>query len=358
MGHRLAELVDNESIATAGTRTVDLDMNEPISRITVQLRLVNNGSTPTAHPATAVSKIEVCDGSDLLFSMSGKECSALNYYDKGYLPFSLCAYEDNIYSTVEFHLDFGRFLWDPILALDPKKFTNLQIKVTHNKATGASSPDAGYISVVAHIFDDANISPIGFLMSKQVYSYALSASGQERIVLPTDYDFRKILFGSLSAGNSPTSQLASVKLSVDNDKRVLVNNIGCSDLVKMLAIAKAEEAIIGMGSGSAINFFIAPTYEVYCNVSPMNTPLAVTVDLAQAQGGRVSLLSDASEAFQLRVSGYAPHGHIALPQGDQLNPDDWLNVSKFGNIALTITAGSSVGASSTAEVILQQKRTY
>ncbi len=356
--HRLAELVANESIATAGTRTANLNLTDSISRITVQLRLVNNGSTPTAHPATAVSKIEVVDGSDLLFSMSGKELSALNYYDKGHVPFVLCASEDNIYSTVEFHLDFGRRLWDPILALDPKRFNNLQIKVTHDKATGASSPDAGYLSIVAHVLDSALAAPIGFLMSKQVYSYALSASGQERIVLPSDYDYRKILFGSLSAGNSPTSQLSKVKLTADNDKHVIINDMKCSDLVKMLAMEKAVEIAIGMGSGSAITFFCAPTYETYQSVAPLGTTLAATVALVQSNGGTFSLLSDASKGFQVITMGYAPHGHIALPQGDQDDIDGWLKPSELGNIALAITAGSSVGSASTAEVILQQKRTY
>ena len=358
MGHRLAELLSGESIATAGTRMLELNLSEPISRITVQLRLVNNGSTPTAHPATAVSKIEVVDGSDLLFSLSGKECSALNYYDKGYLPFSLVAGEDNIYNTVEFHLDFGRFLWDKVLALDPKRFNNLQIKITHDLVTGGSTPDAGTISVLAHVFDNAAISPMGFLMSKQVYSYALAASGQEKIVLPADYDYRKILFGSLSAGNSPTSQISKVTLSVDNGRRVLINNMSASDLVKMLGIQKAVEVIIGMGSGSAITYFTAPTYETYCHVSPMGSPLAATVDLAQSNGGTISLLSDASEAFQMSSRGYAPHGLIALPQGDQMDVSDWLKVSQSGSIALSLTAGSSVGASSTAEAILQQLRTY
>jgi hypothetical protein len=355
---RIAELVSGESIATAGTKSVDLNLNDIISRVTVQLRLVNNGSTPTAHPATAVSKIEVSDGSDLLFSLSGKETSALNYYDKGYLPFTLCASENNIYSTVEFHIDFGRYLWDASYALDPKRFNNLQIKITHDKATGASSPDAGYLSVIAHVFNGSYVSPVGFLMSKQVYSYALAASGQERIVLPADYDYRKILFGSLSAGNSPTSQIATVKLSVDNDKSVLVNSMSASDLVKMLAGPKAMETLIGMGSGSAITYFCAPTYETYMNVSPLGTTLAATVALVQSNGGTVSLLSDASKGFQMNVFGYAPHGLIALPQGDQKEPNTWLKASQSGSVALTLTAGSSVGSASTAEVILQQARKY
>ena len=358
MSNRISEILAAESIATAGTKTIDLNINDPISRITIQLRVTNNGSAPTAHPAKAVSKIEVTDGSDVLFSLSGTECAALNFYDKGFLPFSLAAYENNILATVDFHLDFGRFLWDKVLALDPNKFNNIQLRITHNKAAGGSSPDAGTLAVIAHTFDQADASPVGFLMSKEVFNYALAASGQERIVLPADYDYRKILYGALSAGNSPPSQVAKAKLSIDNDKQVLINNLNTSDLLKMLAGPKAVEALIGMGSGSEITYFIAPTYEQYVSFSPMGSALAATTTVNQGSGGQVIILNDASEAFQVLSFGYAPHGMVSLPQGDQMNPNDWLPVSRAGSVVLSLTAGSSIASAQTAQVLLQQKRTY
>lgn len=358
MSGRIAELLSAESIATAGTKTLDLNLSNPISRITVQVRLTNSTSTPIAHPAAAVSKIEVSDGSDLLFSMSGREALALNFYDKGALPFSLCAYEDNIMSTLEFHIDFGRYLWDRLLALDPKRFSNLQIRVTHNKALGASTPDAGTLAIIAHVFSEEGLSPMGFLMSKQVYSYALAANGQERITLPTDYDYRKILFGSLSAGNSPSSQLANVKLSIDNDQRVLLNNMAVSDILKMLAGPKAVEAFQGLGTGGGIAYFIAPTYEQYITIAPATQAMDASTVVDIGSGGISTILNQAAHGFQAFSMGYAPHGLIALPQGDQTDPVNWLKAKNAGSVALLLTAGAAVGAASTAEVILQQLRNY
>jgi hypothetical protein len=274
------------------------------------------------------------------------------------LPYSLVAYENNIYSTVEFHLDFGRYLWDKMLALDPNKFNNLQIRITHDLVTGASTPDGGWMSVIAHVFDNGDVSPNGFLMSKQVYSYALSATGQERIVLPADYDYRKILFGSHSPGNSPTSQISTVTLSVDNGRRVLINNMSVADLAKMLAPAKAQEAFIAIGTASEVTYFVVTTYEQIVLIGPMENTLAATVTVNNGSGGQVKILSDSNKAFQAMTFGYAPHGLIALPQGDQNDPADWLKVSEAGNVAIILTAGSSVGSASTAQAILQQLRTY
>jgi hypothetical protein len=211
---------------------------------------------------------------------------------------------------------------------------------------------------MAHVFDSANITPVGFLMSKQLYSYALAASGNEFIQLPTDYNYRTILFGSLSAGNSPSSQLEKVTLSIDNDRKVLINSLVVSDLLKMLHGPYVEETILAMGSGSAITFYITPAYETYAVVGPMGSALAATTNVAQAQGGTISILSDASEAFQGLIRGLAPHGFLALPQGLQSDIDSWLPINNIGSLQLTIKAGSSVGSSSTAEVLTQQLRNY
>jgi hypothetical protein len=358
MGNRIAEVLSAESIATAGTKTIDLNISEPISRLTVQVRLTNATSTPAGHPASAITKIEVVDGSDLLFSMSGKEAQALNFYENDVLPFTLCAFEAATIATAEMQINFGRFLWDKMLALDPQKFNNLQLKITHNKALGASTPTTGTIAVIAHVFDDSIANPVGFLMSKQVYSYALVASGQQSIDLPADYNYRKLLIGSLSAGNSPTSQLSKVKISLDNDRRVLINDMSVSDLAKMFARTTAQVTLIGLGSGSAITYYVTPTYEMYMTITPMGSTLAASVTVNQGSGGTTSILSDASKAFQSISHGYAPHGHVELPQGDQYDINDWLKASKSGNINVKLTAGSSVGSASTAEVIAQQLRTY
>ena len=131
-----------------------------------------------------------------------------------------------------------------------------------------------------------------------------------------------------------------------------------ADLTKMIAPAMIMDRFIGFGSGSAITYFVVPTYEQNTVIGPMGSALAATVTVNQGSGGTISVLSDASEAFQGSSIGYAPHGLIAVPQGDQMNAADWLKPSQAGSVVLKLNAGSSVGSGSTAEVILQQLRTY
>jgi hypothetical protein len=84
----------------------------------------------------------------------------------------------------------------------------------------------------------------------------------------------------------------------------------------------------------------------YVDTTPPNT------------GGRItSAISTASNASGI-VRGFLPHGSIVIPFGDQNDIADWYDVTKLGSLRLQITAGSSVGSSSTCEVITQQMRRY
>ena len=233
MNYRLASLLAAEAITATATKTIDINLANPISRITVQVKGMNSTSVPTAHPAKMVTKIELVDGSDVLLSLSGMEAQALSYYTQGRMPHTVLNYVNNVNAIATYELYFGRSLWDTLLAFDPRKFVNPQLKITHNIAAGGSAPDAGEISVFADAFDEKVIAPMGFLMAKEQYSYTLTASKNEHIDLATDRPYRSLMLMALSAGLMPSSGFDYVKLSEDNDRRVVINNQRGWDLLKL-----------------------------------------------------------------------------------------------------------------------------
>lgn len=81
MNYRLANILAEEAATTAATKTLDINLADPISRIVVQMKGLNSSGVPTAHPAKMISKIELVDGSDVLFSLSGVEAQALNFHN-------------------------------------------------------------------------------------------------------------------------------------------------------------------------------------------------------------------------------------------------------------------------------------
>lgn len=358
MNYRLTELLAEEAANTAGTKVIDVDVKDPISRIVITFKGTNNGATPTAHPAKMISKIELVDGSEVLYSLSGIQAQALNYYENGVLPLTVMEFRNDVMCIPTFQLNFGRFLWDDVLALDPSKFRNLQLKITHNKASGGSAPDAGNLRVQAFVFDQKTISPIGYLMSKEIKSYALVSSAHEYTDLPTNDPYRRLIIQSLAAEKQPHSQFNKIKLYEDEGKRLIIPNMSTSDLAKLTSMkTKVVESILGTGTGSAVEHFCTPSYETYIVVGAITTALASIVT-QQIYGGSVDITADNAEHFQSQVTGYCPHGAVDLPLSRLNDVDDFFNPAGLGSLKLDLTAGSSVGSSSTCEILAQQLRRY
>ncbi len=356
MNHRIATLLAAEAANTAGTKTIDLNLASPVSRITVSMKGLNSTNVPTAHPAKMVSKIELVDGSDVLFSLTGIEAQALNFLTEGRMPHNVCQYINDSYAIATYEINFGRYLWDEGLALDPRKFTNPQLKITHNKALGGSAPDAGVLAIFAHIFDGKDISPAGFLMAKEQYSYTLDGTAKEMIDLATDYPYRSLMLLSLVAGRQPYQQYHDIKLSEDNDRRIVINDEPTSDLIKLLRQhPRLSELVMVRDIDDETTVYCTPTYETVVAGQGMDA-IDNAVFSDQSYGG--SFDADATEAtnIQFIVNGCNPHGAMMIPFGKQGIIEDWYDIKDIGSLRLTITGGS--GSSGACEIVAQQMRSY
>ena len=358
MNYRNTSVLAHESIATAGVKTIDITLKDVISRISVQIKATNGSNTPTAHPAKIIKKIELVDGSDVLWGLSGKEAAALEFYNTGRTPVCISNYISTEMAIINLNVLFGRFLYDPIMAFDPKKFRNPQLKITHDLALGGSAPSACTLEVVADTFDDKEVTPMGFLMAKELVSYSLNADANEYIDLPTDHMMRKLMIMSEYGGKYPFEQYAEVKISEDNDKRIPFND-KTTDLLKYFCslYPRVEEFINGTADTSAVDFFCMAAYETQGLISSWDK--AITgLGLQQSAGGKIEVIGEAAGRFAAQVKGYAPFGALCLPFGKQDDHADWYDVTKIGNLRATIKAGSSPGSGSTCELVSEQLRKY
>ena len=355
---RMATILASESTTTAATKTIDLNIQNPISQIMIRFKGTNNGSTPTAHPAKMVSKIELVDGSEVLYSASGIESQAMSFYQQGFLPFGILEYEDNVQADANFNLNFGRYIGDEQLALDPRRFKNLQLKITHNKASGGSAPDAGTMFIAAKVFADKVPSPIGMLCVKEHYAYSLTSSGWEYIDLPTDRIIRRMMIQSLYDSKQPSDQYNKVKLSENNGQQVVIPETSTSELLKMYDGHRiVMEGIAGLGTGSAVEYFCTPTYECYYT-GVGRSASQTTLIVSQGTGGTVDITNDSSESFQTLTYGIAPHGAWAYDFGCPDMIETWYNPQGLTSLRLELKGGSSVGSSSTCEVVLETLYKY
>ena len=358
MNYRKAVLLDNETASTAGTKEIDLKGLDPMTRLVIMMSGVNNGNTPTAHPAKMVSSIQLVDGSDVLWSLSGIEAQALAFAQEEKLPSNIVTYVDDNYCRALFPINFGRWLWDEDLAFDPSRFKNPKLKITHNKASGGSAPDAGYLSVYAEMFDERKVVPQGYIMAKEHFSYSLASSAKEVVDLPTDYPLKSLTIQSLSDGKTPNEQINKIKLHENNGKKVVIED-GISNLQKYLNIDKepARERIRANITTGSLEVFCMPTYETAVVGGPADGAASYP-KVTYGEGGTFDVVGAASGMVDFLLEGFSPHGAVNIPFADPWEAALYYDISKLAKLTLELTAGSSVGSSSTAQVVLEQLRRY
>jgi len=356
MNYRQASLLASEDASTAATKTVDISIKDVISRIQVKYGYTNGSHDATGHPALTVSKVEIVDGSTVLYSLSGKEIEALDFFDgKRTQPYER-EFRSGCPGIVLLNLNFGRKLYDPLLAFDPKKFSNPQIKVSHNKALGGSAPSSSTLEIVADVFDQKAVTPQGFLMSKEHQTETLVANAYVNVDLPTDHILRKLLIMSRTAGYELDNQLSTLHLDEDNDKRVIIDS-NIDDFFHFMEnlFGPYREQIVGTFSGVASHgWYCTPISHSELHVRPIG---GATVELdSEFGGGYFTMTPSAVTAWRGGVTGFEPHGAVPVIFGDQDDIVDWFDVTKVGTLRLRLKAAS--GPSGSVEVVTQQLRKY
>jgi len=358
MNYRIATLLDREVATTATTKVVDIDLTEKVSAFSIQFRGTNSSSTPTAHPAKMITKVELVDGSDNLGSVSGLEAEAINISDIGKPIYSERNFISGNISILALDIRFGRWLWDEQLAFDPTKFKNPQLKITHNKASGGSAPSVGALSVLAHVFDEKPVSPIGFLMNKEVFTYTLTASGHKYIELPSDLPIRKLGIKSLYTALQPWQNVNKVKLYPDEQKKVVINDLRLSDMMRCYANGVNPyftETLRLAATATATTCYCTPTFDTKIVWAPILGTDSGWLGLA-SYGGTFTMDVSAATEGDCIVTGKCPHGAFFIPLGQQDVIEDWFDPTKVGSTKLDLTAGDS--AVGTVEIVTQQLRRY
>lgn len=362
MNYRTATILTEKAEASDITEVIDINVVDPISQLLVIHTPLNGAEAlPAGHPADCITKIELVDGSNVIYSLSGKETQAADYYHNKRVPHNLLFYIAGVRSRMSYYLNFGRWLYDPDYALDPAKFANLQLKITIDVDAGGCTVATGNLTVLAELFDEKKVSPVGFLMHKEIKDYTLGPSAHEYSDLPTDYPIRKVFIRGQVEGTDLYSVFSQIKISEDNDKHIPIDLPFDQIIETMVAQTPPyRESYITHGVVAGRNYFNTPCHLVRANASRGDA--ATTIGSASAYdagGGRAKVFSDiAGRNVDVGVTGWCPHGVIEIPFGDQKDPADWYDVTKIGSLTLDVTAGSGMSSSESMQVLLQQLRKY
>lgn len=362
MNYRLATILAREAVAADKTRVIDVDLIDPVSQIQIVYESTGAASgAADGHAAKCITKIELVDGSEVLYSLSGQECQAVDFYHNKKESASIPVYLNTMNAEMIFNLNFGRYLWDPILAFDPKKHSNPQLKITIDLNAGGVSSVAGFLTVFGLIFDQKVITPAGFLMHKEIKDYSLGSASHEYTDLPTDFPYRKLYVAAQTYGVGPEYLLNTLKLSEDNDRKVPYTAT-MFELLRALAgqTPSYRENIIVSGGASGLAFYCTPCYWPRVSISQWEgSNNAKTATVWQGDGGRgYYYLEGIGNNYNISVEGFAPHGAIEIPFGLADTIEDWYDVTKLGNLKLDILSVSGRSSTDKVQVFLQQHRKY
>lgn len=362
MNYRLSTVFAEKSYAADVTEVIDLKMIDPISQLIIGHRAnITNDAAITALAVACITKIELVDGSDVLYSLSGKEAMAADWYHNHNLNSPWNIYMGWGETDTYIRLNFGRFLWDTELAFDPKKFKNPQLKISLDYDAGGAVPTTNKLRVWAALFDEKVVSPTGFLMHKEIKSYTATASTHEYTDLPTDFPYRKLFIACLYPEIEPGQILSNFKLSEEQDRRIIVDH-GTEDILRTIAMVSPEiqEYIHARVATAATHIYCIPTARVYAiGTENGDTSGSGAIATSMGDGGRFHAIAATAQKYaQFFVKGWLPNGAYEIPFGLQNEIDDWFDVAGLGSLRLDITAGAHSATTPSAQIFLQQLRKY
>ncbi|KKL51433.1 hypothetical protein LCGC14_2295550 [marine sediment metagenome] len=358
MNYRTVLLNALESHATDVTKVIDININDPISNIVILLGGTNTAHTMTGHYMSCLPKIEVVDGSDVLFSLDGFETEALDWYHNSgkFRSNWNWAFNTGTWDRA-IALNFGRHLWDPVYALDPKMFNNLQLRISLDINGGGNANTPLTFKIFANVFDDKVPALKGFLTTKEIKQWTMASTQHEYTDLPTDHPYRALYVRAFKLGTESNVCLNNFKLSEDQDKKVPFD-LGGIEICRTLLhdYPRIEEFFYIAAS-------IAKKY-VYCAATQAVTAYAThwqganitdqEITIYNGDGGRLDLYSSVNANIVLNVQGNIPHCIFEIPFGQKNDPDDAYVVSGINSLRADITGGTD----SVGHLIAQQYRSY
>lgn len=362
--YRRATVLAPEDPGTSGTEIMQIYLKEIVSRLVVRFGItINTVSVMTAALAESITKIEIVDGSTVLYSLSGPEAVASNFYRTGKLPIEYKSLTVGDIAYFDVSIMFGRWLWDTTLAFDPTRFVSPQLRITWDSTTANAGVTVETLAVYADVIDNPAQKPTGIILSKDQNQYNMAASSHEYIDLPVDYSLWNILVRAKSDAYSPSSLFSNFKFSYDQDAYIFVDQ-DAGQYIDALAEKFPHLSIPSKldGDVTADTLYVIPTenqFAVINHEGTGSTSVASVLSTPTFAGNKLSL--GASVNFTKRsiiVKGTCPHGVMPFMFGMLDDPTTWYKPQVTTKFRADLYSSSNAASTDTVYLATEQLRPY
>lgn len=358
-------LKQDEIVPDSGTVKVDLRLDVPIQRLRVIYKQTPNGSDYDDHPIYLdVSKIEVVDGSDVFFSLNGRQCLGLNAYEMGHLPDYYITNKAGVENYQEFVINFARGADDDELGFDPRRYRNPVLQLTHSFATGTGKWTANgtKLTVIARVIEGGGGGGRGFLQAKEIYNFVLGTSGEVDKELPRDLPYRFLGIQTLLSGNTFQENVTKVKLTCNMDRfvpfdyrsedfiRLLKEKFGYFE--EIITQNKTDGEIIYSQLQNVLEAHVRPSTDLnIANVESVDAE-QINIQVLELSTTPTIAKSTTDQMIYGLARGIEPHGLVVWPFGEKDNIESWFDPTKWDIVQLKLTQAAAANCT----IILQQLR--
>lgn len=353
-------------IGTSGTKTFNLDYTDPITQLDLYFEGSNDDSGNVEFPfERGISKIEIVDGGEVLWDLTGQVALALFCHDNEGFPYSEIEEAQSASVRQQIPIRFGLKLFDTVYAFDPRKHKNPQLKFTFNEAAYNTPGTDGYVSgswtftLAVRLMEGAP-APKGFLSSRIVESFTSVDGGARRVELPVDKTIRYLICRAQEDDTALYTSIVNHKLSMNGGKFVPFDLPARDFMNRMCETFKPITRIFVayITSGDTRETFVGVPHHgnVTGNLEALITTGNFYID------GRVVVYRvhhDGSTGGPgptvISNTGWALHSTLIYPFGDRMNPAHWLVPDPNGKLDYYVTdddAGADV------DICLQQVYKY
>lgn len=334
-------LLNQATVGDSATVTVPLVGVGKILFLRVQYRATNGATSNTVGRLNGmVSSMQVVDGSNVLHSLSMREEQAYNSFKNGKMPFQFLTQGAAAIPIEEAIIDFrnapGSLTW----YLDTSRYQNPQLVLTHAltiSATAGFATGTGKVTVIARVIDNGAPAQQGFVLAKEINSFASAASGDVNTDLPLDFPLAGILVQNPVDGQRPDETLSNFKLTADVDSFIPVNE-AYSDLENRNAddYGIFEQSMVYLNDTAP-----ALKFDLYYNTRGHVGAAGATGKgiLTVLDENTVTVAATTGDAALNRVSlrGFCPHSSVYYPIGDGIDPNQVLPVQGMSKLQLKLT---------------------
>jgi len=215
--------------------------------------------------------------------------------------------------------------------------------------------------VMAYVFDEKVISPVGFLMSKEHHAEACPALNAYKYVdLPLDFPYRRIMVRAFLKAYPPEHSIAHVKIDEDNERRIPWS-INVEDYIE-LSMARWQQVnepfhVCLYDPETVMDYYFTASsyFNMVGGITTDNTRIVEAI--MSRTGGFVQLRAPNTTTMLAQTMGYCPNHCFDFECGDPNDLNDWYDVTKVGSLKLNIKGHASRTAGN-LQICLQQLRTY